>query len=209
MGEKDNAANELQKPMRRVIVSEVKKGSNMNIDPASEIRAVVLALRVIILAITLVLAGFNALLAFSIEAFHRVMIEAMPGKLFSDLTVFVIQAQSAWMVVSVVLPVGAILVAFFAPEDRRALLALAMLMVVIFIQAIFTLIAMFYGLFPGPPGGMQSHDQGSAFYQLLEGDGLSTWIGYLRLTLISLAAGILVFFFWRYVMGKDRREISN
>jgi hypothetical protein len=163
------------------------------------------------LALTLMLAGVNILLAFSIEPIHRLLQDARPGIRLPEFALFVMQARSIWIILSFIPPSMAVFTVLFARDDRRALFTLSVLMMFIFIQASLTTMALFDAIFSFPQSGLvpQTGIGTSALYDalsaLLSGDG-SALDAYFRWTIAILALAVSVFFFWRFITEKDRRE---
>jgi hypothetical protein len=131
----------------------------------------------------------------------------MPGAPLPEFALFIMQARTAWIIISFVPPIMAILAAFFARDDRRALVIFSLLIVLIFIQANLTLMTLFYFVFQWPFVGIATPplDQTSTLFNALTAHGLSSWGGSL-LGIIALA--ISIFFFWRFIR-KEPRAISN
>ena len=172
-----------------------------NPDPISEIRVLAAGVRTVVMALTLVLACLNTQLAFSIEFVRKLLQDAMPGAPLPEFTLFIMQARTIWIVISFAPPVMAVLTAFFARDNRRALVTLSVLIVLIFVQAILTSTTLFYFIFHWPFEGMStlSVDQTSVLYNMLAVDGMSPGFVRLRWALVSGALAISMFFFWRFI----------
>jgi hypothetical protein len=180
----------------------------MNPDPIEEIRVLSLGVRAVAMALTLVIACLNTQLTFSLELVRKLLQDAMPGAPVPGFALFIMQARTIWLIISFAPPIMAVLTAFFARDDRRALTTLSVLIVLIFIQGSLTSLALYYFIFQWPFEGMVNTHQTSAVYDTLAGDGLNTWVGYLRLVLVIIALAISMFFFWRFIRLR-RHIISN
>jgi hypothetical protein len=183
----------------------------MSTESVSEIRALAAGVRVVVLCLTLMLAFVNIELAFSTEYFWELL--ETPWRHVPDYALFTMKVPSViWIALSFVLPVMAVVLTLFCRNNRRTLVSLAGIMLMIFSQASLTSMTWVRWMWPpnwvGPaprlPGG-----QDSFLYDLLAGDGFDTWVGYLRLILAMLAFAISMYFFWRFIVGTDPRKIAT
>jgi len=183
----------------------------MSTDSVSEIRTLASGVRVVVLSLTLMLAFANIELAFSTKYFREFLEE--PWRPVPGYALFIIKVPSViWVVISFVLPVMALVLNLFCRNNRRTLVTLAGIMLLIFSQASLTSLTWVRLMWPsnwvGPAPRLLA-GQDCLLYDLLAGDGFNTWVGYLRLLLAMLAFAISMFFFWRFVVGTDSRKLAS
>jgi hypothetical protein len=183
----------------------------MSTDSVSEIRTLASGMWAVVLSLTLMPAFVNIELAFSTEYF-RELLEA-PWRFVPDYALFIMKVPSViWIALSFVLPVMALVLNLFCRNNRRTLVSLAGVMLLIFAQASLTSLTWVRLMWPpnwvGPAPRLLG-GQDCLLYDLLAGDGFNTCVGYLRLILVMLAFAILMFFFWRFVVGTDSRKLSS
>jgi hypothetical protein len=177
----------------------------MNLDPISKVRGLASGCWA-------ALAGLNSLLAFANVylaapfGWDAPLLRPIPG-----VAILVIETRTLWFLVSLVLPVMALLAIFFGRDDRRVFVTLRLILPAIAIQACLTSIALFRLVFPPPFEGFWSplKEQSRVLYELIAGDGLSAWVIDFRSLLGVLGFAIAMFLFWRYITAKDLREFPN
>jgi hypothetical protein len=106
----------------------------MNSDIASDFRSLASGVRAIALVFTLILSYFNVRLAFQINLFGVIFSDMLGGKPLPVITDMVLQGRTILIILSLLVPICAVVVVFRLRNDKIALYCLSGLMIAAFIQ---------------------------------------------------------------------------
>ena len=127
----------------------------MNTDSTPEIRSLASGIRAVAMVFVLILSYFNARLAFQINYFGFIFNDMLGGKPLPSMTTFVIQNNTIFVLLSLLVPIAAIVIVLAVRNHRNALFSLSALMVIAFFQMHVVwsaLFAPFYSIIAGMRG---------------------------------------------------------
>jgi hypothetical protein len=110
-----------------------KEASHL-LDLQAQLRSLALGVRFLATAFAVVTGFSNFRLAFQIGIFHRMYQESLPGLPLPLMTDFIIRFQTLWILVSLVLPIASVIVAWAVSDHRKALIWILVLTVAISMQ---------------------------------------------------------------------------
>ena len=127
----------------------------MNADSNPEIRSLASGIRSVAMVFVLILSYFSARLAFQINYFGFIFTDMLGGKPLPNMTTFVIQNNIIFVLLSLLVPVAAIVIVLAVRNHRNALFSLSALMIIAFLQMHVVwsaLFAPFYSIIAGMRG---------------------------------------------------------
>ena len=106
----------------------------MNEDVAKDVRSLAIGVRAVVGGFTIMLSIFSIRAAFLIRYFQEVFQDALPGKPLPPFTLFIIWARTPLIILSIVLPILALLILFTVRSHKTALILVTIIMVTVFMQ---------------------------------------------------------------------------
>jgi len=106
----------------------------MNTDPTLEIRSLASGIRSVALIFVLIISYFNVRLAFQINYFRSIFDDMLGDQSRPALTAFVTQNNTLFVLLSLLLPIAAVVIVLVVRNHKAALFSLSGLMVLTFIQ---------------------------------------------------------------------------
>ncbi len=116
---------------------------HMTPDVSSEFRSLASGVRAVALVFTLILSYFNVRLALQVDTFESIFVDMLGDKPLPGITDLVLHGRPVLIILSIVIPVSAVVIVARVRNHKAALYALAGLMIATFIQTHLTWTGLF------------------------------------------------------------------
>jgi len=103
-------------------------------DLASEVRSLALGVRAVVGGFTLMLSMISIHAAFVIRDFQKLYAEALPGEAMPPSTLFILWARTPLIILSIILPLLALVILVSVRSHKTALFLVAIIMVAVLVQ---------------------------------------------------------------------------
>ena len=122
----------------------------MNQDPLAEIRSLAAGIRFLAAALVLILGYINLCTALLIGTFRQIFQDMLGDRALPLLTAMIVQGKTPLLILSIAMPLLALVILWRVSNHRRALLVGSVVAVLCFVQICLTLTGLYLPLMTGP-----------------------------------------------------------